>query len=93
MRRFGLGVVTVFLCVGTAAMFAQTPAASPASVVTGKDAAAGSAGKRTFEAVSIRPGDKNYFKGFDVLDPVGKMAPKGTLFSWNMQVGHLIRFA
>jgi uncharacterized protein (TIGR03435 family) len=54
----------------------------------------GGASKLTFDAASIRPGQKFYLKGMDFLDPLSNAAPPpGGLFSWNVQIGWLIDFA
>jgi uncharacterized protein (TIGR03435 family) len=55
---------------------------------------AGVATKLTFDAASIRPGQKFLIKGGDFLDPSSKAPPPpGGLFSWNVPVLWLIDFA
>jgi len=55
---------------------------------------ADSAGKLSFDAASIRPGQKFMIKGSDFLDPESNAAPPpGGLFSWNVPVLWLIDFA
>jgi uncharacterized protein (TIGR03435 family) len=79
---------------GALPAFAQSqskPNAGPG--VASAHTEAGSASKQTFEVASIRPGPKFVLKGWDFLDPLNKVAPKGGLFSWNVPVGYLIYFA
>jgi len=64
-------------------------AGAEASVEAGKPAE-----KRTFEAVSVRPGSRNFINRMDFLDPVNKATPpKGGLYSWNVPAAYLIYFA
>lgn len=66
----------------------QPVASAPGSSV------AGSAGKLTFDAASIRSGRKFFIKGGDFLDPESNAPPPpGGLFSWNVPVLWLIDFA
>jgi uncharacterized protein (TIGR03435 family) len=55
---------------------------------------AGDAAELTFDAASIRPGQKFFLKGTEFLDPVSDAAPpQGGLFSWNVPLVFLIDFA